>query len=101
MKLNKRRLALNTVQNTRKTIAKLLRDFNERDEDDPLDRQDYRLLLDGLRQLLQGYRVESDLVVQERLEALERKINESNKRGTALVVGKQNEPKPETEDKPA
>lgn len=86
MKLNRRRLALNTVANTRKTIAKLLRDFNERDEDDPLDRQDYRLLLEGLKQLLQAYRVEGDLKYEDRLRAVEDRLNavaQENRHGKA------------------
>jgi len=69
--MNKKRLQLNNVGNTRRTVARLCRDMYAHSEDDPLDLSSYRAILDGLKLLLAAYKTESDLSIYDRLDELE------------------------------
>ena len=66
------RLRLNTVQNTRKTIARYLRVIHA-EEESCIDFTKYKLILDFLKEYRQAFSLEKNLDIEKRLEALEAK----------------------------
>ena len=62
------RLTLNSVPNTRKTLARLLRARHSGE----IDREVFRDLCYGFQTFLQVYRLETDLRLEERLDKIEK-----------------------------
>lgn len=65
-------MRLNNVKNARASLATLIR---KRERDDISD-ADFRALVYGLSQLLGYLRTEADLRIEERLDAIESKLEE-------------------------
>ena len=68
-------LRLNSLQNTRKTLARLLREFNA----GKIDEGRYKGLIYGLSILLQFWKAEQAAELEARLEAIELFISEVSK----------------------
>ena len=65
------RYRLNTAENTRKTLAKLLREYGR----DEIKSMKLRDLIYGISKLLEYFKFEKDAELEKRIEKLEEKIN--------------------------
>lgn len=68
-------LRLNTLINSRKTLGRLLREFNA----GKVQGEKFRTMVYGLSILLQYWKVEKEAELEERLEAIEKHISEVSK----------------------
>ena len=69
---SKGRFALNTLKNTRNTLAKVIREF----EAGKMDAVKFKGLVYGISQLAAIFRMEAEIRQEERLEAVERALAE-------------------------
>ena len=67
-----KKLALNTVENSRKTLARLLREYNS----DAIEHQKFRNLCFGFTTFLSFFKQEADLRIEKRINDLAEEIQE-------------------------
>ena len=65
-----RRLRLNTVENARKILARLIRDYDQ----DGIEPQKFRNLVFGFATFLSFFKHETEIQIEERLKALEERV---------------------------
>lgn len=63
-------LRLNTVENSRRTLAAMIREYHKGN----LEESNFRALVYGMSKLLEFFRVEKDLEIEKRLEEIESKL---------------------------
>lgn len=68
------RLSLRTVKASRQTFARLMRGY----ADGTIDRDDFKTLIYAFSHYLQFLRLEKDLNIEERMEALEAQLENRN-----------------------
>ena len=71
---NNRRLILNTLSGSRKTLSRILRDFH----DDKLERNKYRDLIYGFSCLLGFWKVDALSELESRIKEIERQQSDSH-----------------------
>ncbi len=77
MYMAKRQLRMNNRENARRSLARIIREF---DADPDADVQRFRALVSGFSTLLAYDRLAEELAIDERLEALERAAEQQTKR---------------------
>ena len=68
-----KRVPLNTLRNTSKTLQRLIRDVL-RDEEGELDMSRMRLVNAMMSNLISAHRLEKELELDERIERIEKKL---------------------------
>jgi hypothetical protein len=68
-----RKLRLNTHVGARRTLARLLREY----DNGAMESEKFRDLVYGLSKLLDYFRLERELEIEHRLEAIERRLDEA------------------------
>ena len=71
-------LQLNNLNKTRRTLSRIIRQFDDMEEVRAVDaevRQNYRLKMDMLKLLIGTLKMEADLVIEQRISKLERQLS--------------------------
>ena len=75
------RLALNTIENTRKTCGRYVR-LLQREDESCIDFKKYELILSYLKEYRQLFKLEGDMNVEKEIRELRAAIDEIKSRGT-------------------
>ena len=65
------RLKLNSLENSRKTLARLIRDYHASEERDAVR---FKAIVNSMNVLLSYWRVESDMKIEQRVDEIERAL---------------------------
>jgi hypothetical protein len=63
-------MRLNTIENSRRTLASIIREFHK----GKIDETTFRALVYGMSKLLEYFRIEKELQIEERLDAIEDRL---------------------------
>ena len=74
VKMRSRRLIFNTISNTRRTLARLVKDYYEDNTD--IEPSEMRLLLDYGKQIIAAHKIETELKVEAEVQEIKSKLKE-------------------------
>ena len=74
--MRNRRLIFNNIQNTRRTLSRLAKDYYNDNTD--LEPSEMRLLLDYGKQIIASHKIESEMKIEAEIQEIRTKLKEKN-----------------------